>query len=355
MRLWLQIVLPRVGVSGAPAAYFQHGKRGICCATSAAACWQQFCNVSPMQLAKKYIPRWCLQGVVTFFLFCFCELWISGKQNCYELSYWVWEEEGEGLCSSCFALIWQHHAVMGAATNTCSKANQVSEPWSWQQSLSNPRPGFSWEKMHEEGMISIIKALGKLLRERRTWLTLSVYWKGWRKGVTPSHILQLLSVTPSHILSFSAKKSSWCPLRKSSKCILGIGCPCLLNPEGKLHIWELLMAHAHACGSTWVRQRGQDDQCLACIFSPALNTSWNLGCPLLTSLQVQDSSADSAVSPLSVPGLEQDSQREQWWEDKLFHGGWRWFVYQSGSLALSPALWSWLLNSAELLMVLAES
>lgn len=69
MRLWLQIVLPRAGVSGAPAANFQPGKRGICCTTSAAACWQQFCNdsSSPMQLARKYIPRWCLQGVLTFF------------------------------------------------------------------------------------------------------------------------------------------------------------------------------------------------------------------------------------------------------------------------------------------------
>lgn len=108
-----------------------------------------------------------------------------------------------------------------------------------------------------------------------------------------------------------------------------------------------------ACGSEWVRQREQDDQCLFCIFSPALNTFWNLGCPLLTSLQVQDNSADSAVSLLSPPGLEQDSQQDQWWEDKLFHRGWRLFVYQSGSLAVSPALWSWLLDSAALLMVLA--
>lgn len=188
--------------------------------------------------AKKFIPRWCLQGAVTFFFCCFYELWISGKQNCYELLYWVWEEEGRGLCRSCFAQIWQRHAVMGAATHTCSKSNQLSEPRSWQLSLINPRPHFSWEKMHEEGMINIMKALGKLLGERRTWLILSLYWKGWRKVVILSHVLQLLS-------------GNWCqeelmvPLRKSSKCLLGIGCPCLFSPKRKLHLWELLMAHAH--------------------------------------------------------------------------------------------------------------
>lgn len=69
----------------------------------------------------------------------------------------------EAEARSCFAQIWQCHSVMGAARNACSKANQLSEPPSWQQSLINPRPRFSWGKKHDGGITSIMKALRKHL------------------------------------------------------------------------------------------------------------------------------------------------------------------------------------------------
>lgn len=100
MILWPQLVLPRARTSGATSAHFQHGKRRIQRETSAAACWQHFCNVPSMQPAKNLSLGDVCRGLVTFsvvFMDSFFSyvFMVSGKRCCYELLCRVWEEGKE--------------------------------------------------------------------------------------------------------------------------------------------------------------------------------------------------------------------------------------------------------------------
>lgn len=104
--------------------------------------------------SQKSIPRQCVQGVSCFQLFLwtvFSVMFLWCLQSSAAMSRCVGCEKRErSWCSfykeaearSCFAQICQCQAVMGAARNACSKANQFSEALR-QQSLINPRPHFS--------------------------------------------------------------------------------------------------------------------------------------------------------------------------------------------------------------------
>lgn len=134
------------------------------------------------------------------------------------------------------------------------------------------------------------------------------------------------------------------------------GCCVFSDHRGELQLWEHLLARAHGLLMAMRGEGGgQEDRCLVCSSSPALNALWILGSPLSAPLLVQENSADSAISTPALSGLRLDGWGRRWWEDKHLHGGLRGSVYRSGSLAGSPAFWSSLLTSTAPLMAAAEA
>lgn len=220
MRLRLQIVFPRAGVSGAPAAYFQHEKRGICS-------WPW-----------KYIPRWCLQGVVTFFLFVFM------NTECLE------SRISMNCCLGCERKRGEDSAVL-----VLHRSGSVILSWEQPQTLV-PKQASSLSHRADSRVWLTLDPISLEKRcMKREW---SASWRPWGSswgrgelgwhfnctGKDGERVWPLVTYF-SWSLETDAKKSSWYPLRKSSKCILAIGIyPCLFSPKGKLHLWELLMAHA---------------------------------------------------------------------------------------------------------------
>lgn len=310
--------------------------------------------------SQKSIPRWCVWRVVTFFLVfmnfgylesdvamnCCVKCKRKRGRNCLVYSFLSKEAEAR----SCFVQIWQHHTVMGWVRKACSKANQLFEPLSWQRSLINPRPHFSWGNKHEEGITSIMEALRKCLGLEEilgnTFTVLERMQNGCDHQFHGPTALWKLVPRRAHD-PFSGKAVN----------VIGIGLPTSLQTQMESCSSGNFSGPCpqSICGNAMVRWGGQEDRCLVYSVTPALNGPWSLSSPCSTWSHVQKNSADSAVSTLTMSGLKLDGHSKHWWQDNLFHEGWRGCVCQSGPLAGSPALRLNLLTSTAPVTVVAES
>lgn len=171
----------------------------ICCCLLTAVLQHVFHTPS-----QKSIPGWCVWGVVTFFS-CLYELWVSGRWCCYELLRKVLEEEGEELFGLFFFFLkkqnpdlvlyrsgniilswdeWETHAPRQTSSSSHRADSRVwltLDPISPEERSMKRESPASW------------KLWGSTCGERRSWVTLSLSWKGCRMGVTTSFMGQLLS------------------------------------------------------------------------------------------------------------------------------------------------------------------